>query len=338
MSGQGSALSLDPGLPGLAQALDAEAMEHLLRPLCSRLHGGAESEWRVVAIDLLKHKPAHRCALGYTMEGACLRVRLFAKAFAGDRGAQIFVTMGAISRALNGSSLIVPRPLGYFPGPRLLVTEFLEGAPLAAALYDGREDGPALRAAEAIAALHDSGASFTRRWSPLREVANTAEWLRGLEDRAPRLAARARSLLETLSRPGARLPEPPDVPVHRDYYADQVWDCGGRTALLDLDDARGGDPALDVGNFLAHLTLRSLQFPVVESGCLRARGLFTAGYLKRRGERAGEAFARRAAFYEATSLLRLCGVYAQRDRWAGRLPGLLMERCEESLKQEGVQP
>ena len=41
--------------------------------------------------------------------------------------------------------------------------------------------------------------------------------------------------------------------VHRDFYHDQVIADGDVCRLVDLDLVAVGDPALDIGNFLAHL-------------------------------------------------------------------------------------
>ena len=47
--------------------------------------------------------------------------------------------------------------------------------------------------------------------------------------------------------------------IHRDFYADQVLVDGARLYLLDFDLFCLGDPALDAGNFIAHLTEYALR-------------------------------------------------------------------------------
>ncbi|MDQ7087987.1 MAG: hypothetical protein Q9Q13_09085 [Acidobacteriota bacterium] len=106
----------------------------------------------------------------------------------------------------------------------------------------------------------------------------------------------------------------------------------GTTALLDLDDAREGDRALDVGNFLAHLTLRGLQFPASARVCEEARPLFLETYLEQVPD-ARDDLPRRVLFYETTTLFRLCGVYAGRARWARRLPPVLFDTATTSLSR-----
>src|SRR5207245_9541587 len=46
---------------------------------------------------------------------------------------------------------------------------------------------------------------------------------------------------------------------HRYFYADQVIVDAGRLFLVDFDLYCEGDPALDIGNFLGHVTEQSLR-------------------------------------------------------------------------------
>ena len=103
-----------------------------------------------------------------------------------------------------------------------------------------------------------------------------------------------------------------------------------RTALLDLDTARLGDPAVDIGNCLAHLELRALQFPDSTPGCPEARAVFRDAYLSA-GDPAETDLTTRIRFHEATSLLRLAGVYGSRPRWSTVLPPRLLDACEAVL-------
>ena len=47
--------------------------------------------------------------------------------------------------------------------------------------------------------------------------------------------------------------------IHRDFHPDQVLVDGRTLTLLDFDLFAAGDPALDVGNFSAHLTELALR-------------------------------------------------------------------------------
>ena len=323
----------DPALPGLSEALDPDAMTRRLAPLASRaaVRRPGEGGWRVVEIDILKHKPGQRCALGYTLDGPGARHRFFAKAYSSQRGKGIERTMAMIAAAIPREALLVPRPAGYLPDLRLLVAEYLKGT-LAWFLHEEESEVPAQRAATAISALHGCDAPLGRRWNAIRETANTGDWLSGSRAGGRGPSRRAAALLKELQNRAMLLPEGLERPGHRDFYAEQVWDCEGRTALLDLDDAQLGDGALDVGNYLAHLKLRSLQFPNLARSCERMRPVFLEEYARKRAGDAGmESFSGRVKFYEAATLLRLSGVYGVRDRWAHFLPQALLDSCEAVL-------
>jgi thiamine kinase-like enzyme len=47
--------------------------------------------------------------------------------------------------------------------------------------------------------------------------------------------------------------------IHRDFYPDQILVDRDRLWLVDLDLCCQGDPALDIGNFIAHITEQSLR-------------------------------------------------------------------------------
>jgi len=154
------------GLPGLATALDPARMSVRLGELLGADSGTAPAAWRVVGVELLKHKPGRRCALAYSLDGPHGRQRIFAKTFKNERGAAIFVSMRSFFEALAGAPIRVPRPIGYLTEIKLLVTEYVEGRDLAAVLYEGRSDEAARRMARAAAAFHGASVVCARRWSP----------------------------------------------------------------------------------------------------------------------------------------------------------------------------
>src|SRR3989441_3732264 len=93
-----------------------------------------------------------------------------------------------------------------------------------------------------------------------------ADELNILKTRLPAVAppgslwgGRIARLLDAADRLGAATPEATTCGIHRDFYADQVIVDDGRLFLLDFDLYCEGNPALDIGNFLGHVTEQSLR-------------------------------------------------------------------------------
>jgi aminoglycoside phosphotransferase (APT) family kinase protein len=173
--------------------------------------------------------------------------------------------------------------------------------------------GAALRALHAASpppgvALHDVA----------RELDVIARATAAVAPYAPALAVRARRAAAAIERRLTRLAPVVPVPVHRDLHDKQVLvDPGGGLGLLDFDTLALGDPALDLGNLLAHLELRALQARCSTADSKRLAAALLDGYRADRGVIA------RAASYADATRVRLACVYAFRPAWAA-LPEQLL--------------
>lgn len=116
------------------------------------------------------------------------------------------------------------------------------------------------------------------------------------------------------------------VLVHRDFHDKQLIIDGDGGTLIDLDLAAAGPPALDPGNIIAHLRLRSLKgakLPWHEIALEISRGLSTDRV--DRGE---------LRIWTAATLMRLSLIYARRRREPGLIDALL-DSTEEALEGTG---
>ncbi|MGO1225890.1 MAG: phosphotransferase [Brachybacterium sp.] len=124
-----------------------------------------------------------------------------------------------------------------------------------------------------------------------------------LRGRALTLARRELLRLEDVERPAL---------IHRDLHDKQIlWQEGDRPALLDVDTATAGDPALDAANLRAHATWRELQGIWTEEQAAVVRD-----EIDRAAARSGIPPETLAA-YESGTIARLACVYAFRPRWRG---------------------
>ncbi|WP_281839535.1 phosphotransferase [Cardiobacterium hominis] len=109
--------------------------------------------------------------------------------------------------------------------------------------------------------LHRTNITTERRWNIADELALLHDRLNKAAALRPLLAERITALLPALDALGATLADRPACGIHRDCYPDQILvaDAGAHLTWLDLDLYCHGDPALDVGNFLAHMTEHALR-------------------------------------------------------------------------------
>lgn len=254
----------DHAMPFLAAALDpAEAR----RKLDERLLDG-EARVSLNGVRLVRHKPGRRCLIEYDVElrlpgGHREEMTLLGKSRARGLDCKGYRIQRALREAgfdERHSQFCVPETFGVIPEFHMWLQRKVPGVPATGLLAE--PDGAEL--ARGIASLSD--ALHRAGITPLRSAHTVADELRILSERLPevareqpRLGPRLERLLVCCEHLDAQIPRPRTSGIHRDFYADQVLVDGERLYLLDLDLYCEGDPALDIGNFLAHITEYSLR-------------------------------------------------------------------------------
>ena len=135
---------------------------------------------------------------------------------------------------------------------------------------------------------------------------------------------------ELLQEAATKLPDAESSLAHRDLHDGQFLVAGDSICLLDFDLLCRADPALDVGNLLAHLDLRQLQRPDA-TGASNCSLAFLSGL----GRCDEPGFEQRLLFYQATTFYRLALLYALRPRWM-HLVDILISRgksCIDALSR-----
>src|SRR5262249_23606689 len=132
------------------------------------------------------------------------------------------------------------------------------GRPVSQLLKPG-ETALARRIAEAARKLHLCRVPAESRHGMDDELRILRECL----EKVARAEPRWRSRCERLQKAGERLRGAvagrSTAGIHRDFYADQVLVDGDRLVILDFDLYCTGDPGLDPGNFLGHVTEQALR-------------------------------------------------------------------------------
>ncbi len=173
--------------------------------------------------------------------------------------------------------LRVARRLGRSRRHGIIVMEWIEGRCLTDVL--GAPDGVAavMATGTALALLHRQAPSGLTQRTHADEIAHLRAVADGVGVICPDLAPPTRALAAQLAAYGNQLPTVMAA-THGDFYADQVLLTDNGVALLDLDRAAWGDPAVDLGVFIAHLLYDGLRNATGNEHVARLREAFLAGY------------------------------------------------------------
>jgi hypothetical protein len=245
---------LDWRLPGLRLAADLGRMAPLLDRLAPPGERRADAGWSCVP---LRYHPRTRCVLLYERDAAPPR-RVVGKLYARRKRAErAWETLGALHAAGFRARLWrSPAPLHREGAAHLVLMEWLPGEPLRDRLAGAGGDVSrrlVRLAAQALAELHRSdGAGFERRSAEadrekIRRRAEQVGWL------DPGLAEGIGRLLDALEDRAPELRAPRATLLHGSASPNQLLVDAERLSIVDLDGVRRGDPAIDVGSFMASL-------------------------------------------------------------------------------------
>ena len=251
----------DPGLPALPVLTDPAAVRPVLEAALEATHPGLTLAG--VEPRLLQLKPGKRATvleqLSYPADADTSWPRaVVAKTYSDTGGASTYAWMRELGQAgvSRDGVLRLAEPLAYVAEHQTLLQGVVPGdRTLADLVVDRGEDvETALRSTAAgLAALHGSAVTTGPPRTVAAEVATVERLLTRLEPSFPEQVGRdARALLASLAaRGGDDLVRA--VPVHGAFRPAQVLLDGTRPGFLDFDGFGQGEPALDVGRFLAKL-------------------------------------------------------------------------------------
>lgn len=318
----------------LALAINPVEVERQFEYCLPRL-AGENGFIRLQEIRVRRYKPGRRCVIEYKVRversGFPLEVVVLIgkvrRRRTGKRSYQLLELLwNAGFRSNSQDGISVPEPIGIVPEFQMWLQRKAPGMPATDLLV--LPDGVLLarRIAQAAHKLHMAGVPTLRRHTIVDELQILHKHLLVVAERHPCWSVRIRRLLEACDCLGAALPKPTPQGIHRDFYSDQVIVDGERLYLIDFDLYCEGDPGLDIGNFLGHITEQSLRM-YGDTNVLTDR---ERAMQERFVELSGESTRAAVEVYQTLTLVRhiyLSMIIPQRRPFITKL----LEICEERL-------
>jgi thiamine kinase-like enzyme len=231
----------------------------------------------------MRYKPHRRCLVEYeiraknssNIDSHDVIITLFGKAHC--KGPD-FTTYNLVQDLwgsgfdANSTDLVsVPQPMGIIPEFHMWFQLKVQGLPAIDLLtkrsnynYNNYDSlNLAAKIAEAIHKVHQRGKKPVVRTHTISdELKILDKRLFQVAEENPQWKFKIKNVLDACHDLASYIPSPEktiETSIHRDFYHDQVIVNGDRLYLTDFDNYCMGDPALDVGNFKAHLEEYALR-------------------------------------------------------------------------------
>lgn len=310
----------DPKLKSLSKIFKPEISDSSLQDFFSK-KGVTLPE----GIESLKYKPERRFVAKISGEESfSAALKIYSK--------ESFESAHFNSRVFSSKNILkVPRLLAAFPRKSILIFEWINGSPLDSEVKLPSGEKKLQDVGEALAELHLQNPSNLRNTLPEEEIERWMGIADSIGHTCPHLLDQAKILARRLTDRFVTFKYKP-CSLHGDFYSDQILVHGSQIAILDLDRSFSGDPAFDLGMFLAHLE-RKVAFEKLSSTQRdRYRENLLAGYQKATNN---IDWMSRVDFYTAAGLLRI--VPENFRNWVEDWPlktELLLQKAEELLSSQ----
>jgi aminoglycoside phosphotransferase (APT) family kinase protein len=276
---------------------------------------GMESNLK--CIEVKRYKAERRCLIAYAFADLTVLAKVRAKGL--DQKSY------ETQRHLYTLGFPVPQVLGVIPELHMWLQDKLRGQPLTNVLQTREAPLLMTEVAETLAGLHSLPPVTRRQHTIDNELTILCDCLARVAKQEPLWSGRLEKVSRACEAVAAALPHYQPRGIHRDFYADQVLVDGSEVYLLDFDLYTLGDPALDVGNFLGHLTEIGLRLGNAEL-FQPLENTFEASYLEQNGEVSSQAI----QLYKTLTLARHIFISTQFEE-RKKVTERLLELCEERL-------
>ena len=251
---------LDPKIPFLETALNLQQAKHRLCTVIPDIQ-------QVTAANLVRHKLGRRALIEYCIDTHSGPLTLLGKIRAkGTDYTSYHLQQALWNQGFDDSSAdgySVPEPVGVIPGWQMWLQRKVPGTSVTELLPT--HDGVTVcrRIAGLAHKLHGTPIPTSKQQTLANELNILHVRLPQVAQKYPHWQTSIENILDVCNQIVAHQPAAdctaPVVGIHRDFYGDQVLVDRDRIWLVDLDLYCQGHPALDIGNFIAHITEQSLR-------------------------------------------------------------------------------
>lgn len=258
-----AAVAEDHNLGFAAAAIDFETASQVLQ--CCGSFDGTHTGIELESVRVLRHKPGRRCLIEYAGRSRSTgeRIELLGKIDAKSRQQRYFdrqrLLWNSGFHADSADGISVARPWGTVKNWQMWLQQKVPGEIGWHSLKRPTATAVARRVAQGLAKLHRLRLPLER----LHQINDELEILKLrlpiAAGRLPSFRARIERLLNECTLLAQSASPARSCPIHRDFYPDQFVTSDDKIVLLDFDLLCLGDPAIDVGNLLAHLMEHSLR-------------------------------------------------------------------------------
>ena len=307
---------VDAAFPQLVRLHDRVHLADVLRTVTGSAVAAAD-----LTVDTVRFRPGQRHVL--RVGGGPSGPAWFLKVYRDDTGRRAVHAAARVATAFaaagNGMPALCAASGTYVASDRAAVWAEVTGPSLAEVIVlSGAATVNAVRAAgRGLRLLHDLpvGEALPACPGAAAQAAETVRTAELLEALAPAVGAQLRREVDRVLDLLARLPVEPPTSTHGDVKCDNLLVSGSGVHLLDFDRCGRGDPAADIGKFLA-----DLRWWAAEGG--HAVAPLHQAFLDAYGVAAPTRVARARA-YDALLQLRIAArrIRVQDPAWADRVTG-----------------
>lgn len=272
-------------LGALALLADEARLRADVLPEVVEARWGVRRPIRSITTRIAGYFPEHAC---------CIRVGIrfsdrhepgewvvFGKTSFDDRGADTLAAMQWLwqSPAQGGGRLGLARPLCYQAAHRLVWQESVPGETVESLLLAGAPARPLFsRIGLAVAELHRQALPGLRVVHASDALATLCESSRLLGLAEPSMARRIEALARTLAAHDVAGDVSWRTTLHGDLHLNNMLADSGNLYLVDFDSLRSGNPAIELGSFVAALHYRGLLHRTSEQDSRDSAGAFLSAY------------------------------------------------------------